>query len=222
MSRAVAILLVKHPRRGEVKGRLGRHLDQEVVVELYRNFVLDILTALDEAGVRHSVAFHPPRAEEALRNWLGPDRSYFAQRGGDPPERAMNTLADAFSRGEARAVILASDVPDIAGEVIVEALAALEDHDAVIGPSPDGGYYLIGFRREAFLPEAFQGIGWSTPSALRDTLARLDGLAVHHLPAWSDVDTMDDLLALTREERNPRFRSSRTMAFLREHGLAGR
>ncbi len=221
MDRSQIILLLKYPQEGEVKVRLGRQIGNEVAVELYRNFILDILATMGDTGIRGSISFFPPGSLPSLREWLGPSLTFYAQRGQDHPERLMNTFVDAFSRGEEKVVVLASDVPDLAKEVISEALASLESSDAVIGPSPDGGYYLIGFRRSAFRREAFQGIAWSTPRAFADTIVRMNELAVHLLPSWPDVDTMSDLQALVRSERNPLFRSSRTMAFLKDSGLAG-
>jgi uncharacterized protein len=221
MGRSQAILLLKFPQKGGVKVRLSRQLDDDLVVELYRNFILDLLSTLDESGVRHALSFFPPGSLDPMREWLGWSLSYFPQRGPDHSQRLMNTFVDAFSRGEERVVVLASDVPDITSAVIEEAERALEENDAVIGPSTDGGYYLIGFRRDAFRKEAFQGIAWSTDRAFADTMSRMSGLSIHQLLHWPDVDTMDDLRGLIRCERNPLFRSSRTMAFLQASGFTG-
>jgi uncharacterized protein len=220
MGRSQVILLLKYPQKGGVKMRLGSQIG-DVVVELYRNFILDMLATMGTTGLRRSISFFPPSSLAPLQEWLGPSLDYFPQRGGDHPERLMNTFTDAFARGEEKVVVLASDVPDLAKEVIGEAMASLEDSDAVIGPSPDGGYYLLGFRRRSFRQEAFQGIAWSTSRAFADTVSRMSDLVVHQLPSWPDVDTLSDLQELVRSERNPLFRSSRTMAFLKESGLAG-
>jgi rSAM/selenodomain-associated transferase 1 len=221
MDSSQIILLLKHPRKGGVKTRLGRQIGDEVAVDLYRNFILDILSTMSDTGLRRSISFYPPGAVASLRRWLGHSLDYYPQRGRDHPERLMNTFVDAFSRGEERVVVLASDVPDLPKEVIAEALSSLENSDAVIGPSPDGGYYLIGFRRRSFRREPFQGIAWSTPRAFDGTVSRMGDLEVHRLPPWPDVDTLSDLQALVKDGRNPLFRSSRTMAFLKDIGLAG-
>jgi uncharacterized protein len=215
------ILLLKYPRKGGVKVRLGRQIGDEVAAELYRNFIVDMLSTMADTGLRRSVSFYPPASLASLREWLGPSLDYFPQQGRDHPERLMNTFVDAFSRGEEKVVVLASDVPDLPKEVIAEAMLSLGSSDAVIGPSPDGGYYLIGFRRRSFRREAFQGIAWSTPRAFADTISRMSDLEVHRLRPWPDVDTLSDLQGLIRSERNPLFRSSRTMAFLKDSGLAG-
>lgn len=222
MGRSMAILLLKHPQAGEVKSRLALDLGDEMAVELYRSFVLDELSVLRASGLQHAISFFPPGALGPIREWLGSSLSYYPQRGRDHPERLMNTFIDAFSRGEDRAMVLASDVPDIDPAVLREADASLQESDAVIGPSPDGGYYIIGFRRDAFRKEAFKGIAWSTERAFSDTMSRLEGLAVHLLPPWPDVDTANDLEALAGRCRNPAFRSSRTVSVMAAMGLVRR
>jgi len=120
---------------------------------------------------------------------------------------------------------MGSDSPDLPEEVIIEAREALEIHDAVIGPSLDGGYYLIGFKSNAFLPKAFEGITWSTDAVFRETMARLKEAVrdVFILPPWNDVDTFDDLIGLCKSIRNPNFSSSETMKYLLQHiGILGR
>lgn len=217
----LAILLVKHPRQGEVKTRLARLYGEELAAELYRNFVLDMLASLEVTRLRYAVSYFPPESLSSVMAWLGGSLSYEAQRGRDHPERLKNAFIDAFSRGEERVFVLASDVPDLSPAIILEASSCLEQSDAVLGPSLDGGYYLIGFRRDAFREKAFQDIAWSTPQAFSDTLSRLGGLHVHVLPVWPDIDTPSDLVELIGSRRNPTFSSSRTMAILRDNKLVG-
>jgi rSAM/selenodomain-associated transferase 1 len=207
MDRSQVILLLKYPQEGSVKLRLGRQIGDAVAADLYRNFILDMLSTMNDTGLRRSISFFPPASSASLREWLGPSLDLYPQRGRDHPERLMNTFVDAFSRGEERVVVLASDVPDLTKEVMMEALASLDRSDAVIGPSPDGGYYLIGFRRGSFRREPFQDIAWSTPRAFEDTISRMSDLVVHRLCHWPDVDTMSDLQDLVRSERNPSFGS---------------
>ena len=219
MDRPLVILLLKDPHAGGVKTRLALELGEGLAVDLYRGFIQDELSALEASGVRHAISFFPPGALSSLRTWLGPSLSYHPQRGKDHPERLMNTFIDAFSRGEDRVMVMASDVPDIDPAVLREADASLRESDAVIGPSPDGGYYLIGFRRSTFREGVFKGIAWSTERAFSETAAKLAGLAVHLLPPWPDVDTARDLEALVRRGRDSVFRSSRTMSVMAAGGL---
>ena len=108
-------------------------------------------------------------------------------------------MARAFSRGFAAGfgpvLLRGSDVPDLPAAVVSEAKAVLAAGQAqvVLGPCPDGGYYLVGLA--APQPPLFQGPAWSSSTVLTDTLrlARQLGLRVHLLPPWPDIDTDDDL-----------------------------
>ena len=90
-------------------------------------------------------------------------------------------------------VLIGTDCPDLNAQLIAEAFQALGEHDLVLGPAIDGGYYLIGLRR--LIPELFTGIPWSTSAVLRQTLriAQKLELAVAQLPLLSDVDRPEDL-----------------------------
>jgi len=97
----------------------------------------------------------------------------------------------------------------------------LSDHGAVLGPADDGGYYLIGFRREAFTARVFTGITWGGRDVAAKTLAILawEEKQVHILPVWRDIDEPADLAALIAAGRKKEFTASRTMACLNDYGL---
>jgi glycosyltransferase A (GT-A) superfamily protein (DUF2064 family) len=99
-----------------------------------------------------------------------------------------------------------------------EAFASLAEHGAVIGPANDGGYYLIGFSREAFYPEIFHSMPWSTPVVFRETLGRFETASrlVSVLPEYIDADTRADLITLLRRQED-RPASSRTLSLLMQH-----
>jgi glycosyltransferase A (GT-A) superfamily protein (DUF2064 family) len=86
----------------------------------------------------------------------------------------------------------------------------------VIGPSSDGGYYLIGFSKAHFLPDIFDGISWSTEYVFQQTIDVLKGHStdVHILPQWFDVDTPADLRELIERNRNTAFNKSKTFTYL--------
>jgi len=213
------ILLVKYPEKGGVKVRLARQIGDDFVVELYRKFVMDSVIMLRRSGIAFVVCYHPADKLEAFKAWLGTGFEYVPQRGSDLGERLKNGFMDVFSKGLRGAMAIGSDSPDLPAKVVVEAREALELHDAVIGPSPDGGYYLIGFKSTTFLPKAFEGIAWSTDAVFRETMDRLREAArdVFILPPWSDVDTFDDLVGLCKGMRNPNFTHSETMKYLLQH-----
>ena len=97
----------------------------------------------------------------------------------------------------------------------IQALESLEKHDAVIGQAFDGGYYLIGFRKDTFKPEAFQGIEWSTDKVFEETtkiMKRL-GLKFYVLPKFRDIDKLDDLIDLVKNCHDD-FRDSNAMNYI--------
>ena len=89
---------------------------------------------------------------------------------------------------------------DLPEEILQEAIIALEDHGAVIGPSPDGGYYLIGFTQETFSPKTFEAVTWSTAKVFKETISKLKDQrqSIRILPKWSDVDALADLQGLIK------------------------
>lgn len=101
----------------------------------------------------------------------------------------------AFRGGARRVAIIGSDVPWVTREVVLDAFRALESHALVLGPSHDGGYYLLALAQPR--PEIFDGIPWSTPEVLPRTLARAQalGLSVKLLDMLADIDTLDDIRA---------------------------
>lgn len=216
MSNSCILLFIKYPEPGKVKSRLARDLGEDITVELYKNFVLDILSSMREIEADLKICYYPPDREERFAEWLGGDHNYIPQDGEDLGERMEKGLARAFSEGYRRAIIIGSDSPDLPGNIVDGGLLSLCSHDVVIGPTSDGGYYLIGFRKEGFIPEVFRGIIWSSATVFKKTLDTIGkaGLKVFVLPEWRDVDTLDDLKDLIRRNRNTWFHSSKTMSHL--------
>jgi rSAM/selenodomain-associated transferase 1 len=213
---ALLLLFIKAPVRGAVKSRLAAVLGEDAALELYRNFVLDMLATIDRSGLPCRICYHPPDAGERVAGWLGKHRAYLAQTGDDVGERMEQAFRRAFAEGTSRAVLVGSDLPDLPQAVLADAVGSLAQNDAVIGPAQDGGYYLIGFRRDRLLPAVFQGMPWSSDSVFMRTMKTFDqaGCRVHVLPAWRDVDTAQDLKDLMTRRHDPGFSSSRTMMHL--------
>lgn len=214
------LFFVKSPGLTPVKSRLAQAIGAERAGALYRNFVLDMLDTLGgitkEAGYAIRICFTPPEAVEEMRDWLGNTYFYMPQQGENLGERMKNAFAATFCEGYTRVLLLGSDSPDLPGSFIKEGMQRLLHHGAVIGPSFDGGYYLIGFRAEAFLPAIFQGIAWSTETVFHDTMKIFCSAGKHVavLPPWQDVDTLDDLWMLQERGRTGRLSPSRTLHYL--------
>lgn len=210
------LFFVKYPAGGRVKTRLAAELPEKVVVELYKNFVLDMLSTIRQINMPIRICYRQESAGDKMKEWLGDQYTYMAQTGSNLGQRMKNALARSFEENFTRAIVIGSDIPDLPAELLIRALHSFESHDAVIGPSSDGGYYLIGFSRAHFLPDAFDGISWSTDNVFKQTLDVLRRLAcnVHILPEWFDVDTAADLNELIDRNKNTDFNKSKTLKYL--------
>ncbi len=193
-------VMARYPEPGRVKTRLARSLGEAVACDLYCAFLLD-LHARFHAG-RQPVIWlvHPPD-----RDWcglLGPDARCRAQRGDDLGARMRHAFVELTAAGHARVIIVGGDVPHLREEWLNEAEAALAAADVALGPTIDGGYYLIAMRAPHDL---FTGVPMGTRSVLTATLARARaaGLRVHLLPRTFDVDEVADLDRLRRELLQP-------------------
>jgi rSAM/selenodomain-associated transferase 1 len=183
----VLIVFVKEPRPGLVKTRLLPALDPESAAELYR--------ALAEEEIRQTV----PRSGEYTRLFFyappSSPEAMSAQQGDDLGARMSAAFDEAFRRGARRAAVIGTDVPWLSRDRVAEAFRALDEHEVVLGPTADGGYYLLALNRSR--PELFRGIAWSTASVLASTVERAAGLGlrVQMLGPLADIDTIDDLRA---------------------------
>ena len=214
------LIFTKSPEKGRVKTRLASSIGEGSACELYGNFVLDLLETVNifveggNCGVRLYV--HPPDSVRDVARWLDHQYDCRSQRGKDLGERMGNAFRECFSEGFQQALLLGSDIPDLPEKMIADGFAALQDPGAVIGPSLDGGYYLIGFTSATFLPEVFAGIPWGADNVFEKTV-RIFNIRNHDfsiLPAQRDMDTFEDLEDLMKRHRNSHFRDSRTMRYL--------
>jgi rSAM/selenodomain-associated transferase 1 len=213
------LLMVKYPVKGTIKRRLAESIGDEAACELYRNFVLDILDTMGMTGIPHVIFFYPLGALVDFRAWLGADREFLPQRGEDHKTRMRNGFDDLFGKGFAKVIEVVSDSPDITAGYLLEAETVLDVKDAVIGPALDGGFNLIGFRREGFLLEAFDNVPWNSDETFRETVNNLKKAkkSVHSLKPWGDIDTMEDLRRMAAASPNLMFGRSRTMGYLQKH-----
>ena len=201
LSHTACILLYTKPARpGKIKTRLvadggGGGLSCAEAAELHAAFLGDVAESLARGRFRLEVAWALQPGEE-LADDLG--LPGFRQRGEDLGERLYHGLERAGRRFE-RVAAVGSDHPELAPETVEDGFRRLAaGADVVLGPVPDGGYYLIGLHRRAIRRELFDGIAWSTAAVLAETQERCRrlGLAVELLPAGHDVDTASDLRRL--------------------------
>jgi rSAM/selenodomain-associated transferase 1 len=191
--------MAKAPIPGTVKTRLVPPLSDAQACELYRALLLDQLdnlTGLSELDLY--LAYTPAHAAPLIESLSLPGFQYFPQRGVDLGARMNEVLAELWRRGHHRLVLIGSDLPVLRLEILREAFKYLDapDRRAVLGPSQDGGYYLVGMNQA--IPEIFSGMTWSHDRVLADSLVKLRELCINFalLPDWFDVDTMADIQRL--------------------------
>jgi rSAM/selenodomain-associated transferase 1 len=190
------IIFTRYPEPGNTKTRLIPLLGAEGAATLQRQ-----MTEQKLAEVNQLQAFYPLSVEvhfaggneQLMQEWLGSSLVYRRQSEGDLGDRMASAFQASFAAGMTAGVLIGSDCPDLNASLMAEAFQLLRQHDLVLGPALDGGYYLIGLRR--LIPELFTGIPWSTAEVLQQTItiAKRLGLAVAKLPLLSDVDRPEDL-----------------------------
>ncbi|MGI8912189.1 MAG: TIGR04282 family arsenosugar biosynthesis glycosyltransferase [Chloroflexota bacterium] len=189
----VLALVARYPRPGTVKTRLAAAMGPQPVYALYCAFLRDLAERLAGGPWRLHWLYTPE--DEPFATWLGTDQPASAQQGATFNERLLNGF-HALGRQHGRVIIMSSDSPQVPPELVAQGFTLLDQHDVVLGPCDDGGYYLIGMRAPHDL---FTGIAMSTPTVLAETLAlaQQQGSSTALLPPTFDVDDMDGLLALT-------------------------
>ncbi|WP_425093059.1 TIGR04282 family arsenosugar biosynthesis glycosyltransferase [Tropicimonas sp. S265A] len=188
--RPTLVIMVKEPRPGRVKTRLGRDIGMVAAAWWFRHQSARLIRRLTDRRWRLVLAVSPDVEGLASRVW--PETlARVPQGAGDLGDR-MGRVFRSLPPGPV--VIIGADIPDIAPPHIAEAFNALGQADAVLGPAPDGGYWLVGLaRRQAVPARLFDGVRWSTAHARLDTEASMFGLRIARVATLRDVDTAADL-----------------------------
>jgi rSAM/selenodomain-associated transferase 1 len=198
MYRTALVIMAKAPQPGSVKTRLCPPLSYSEAAELYRCFVLDTMAkARTLSSVGLLLAYTPAGSKDFFAS-LAPGAILMQQQGDDLGDRMATCFSQSFALGYHRVLLTGSDLPTLPADHLRQAVAliAKPQVDVVLGPSADGGYYLIGLRQ---LHRAlFDNMRWSTDTVFAETVRRAEvsGLHVAHLPRWYDVDTPADLKCL--------------------------
>jgi len=174
---------------GKVKTRLAAEIGDQAAFEAYR-FMLEQSREISRGRNADKQVWYSDRIEKKDL-W---DESVFEkklQQGADLGERMSNAFSLAFKDGYDKVVIIGSDIPDLSPEDIDHAFELLNEHDAVLGPAADGGYYLLGLKRP--MPELFKHKQWGSQTVLADTLADLFAHRYALLEQLNDIDYLEDL-----------------------------
>ncbi len=185
------IIFVKNPIPGRVKTRLAKDIGDEKAVWVYKKLLDCTLEAVKPLDVSKSVWYGDELNHDDL--WNGSQKHL--QHGNDLGERMSNAFRQAFQESN-KVCIIGSDCPQLSSEIIENAFRTLKDHDFVIGPAIDGGYYLLGMR--SYQPTVFNSIEWSGPEVYTKTIANFNQLNASYkiLEELRDVDDLNDINAL--------------------------
>jgi rSAM/selenodomain-associated transferase 1 len=186
------ILFARDPILGKVKTRLSPFLQDDVILKLYTCFLQDSLDNIRQVeNVDLFVGVAPSNESGFFTGTLDSDMRLFVQEGEDLGDKMSRAIQDRLVEGYERVVIIGSDSPSLPASYISRALDS--DKDMVLGPSTDGGYYLIGMAGKVV--EVFKGVAWGTEKVLSETLEHLErnGASLELLPVWYDVDSPEDL-----------------------------
>ncbi len=201
MSKQQLLIFLKYPTPGQVKTRLAAALGDAAAADVYRTCVESTLRAMQRFRQEAVLWVAQAEALEACRRWLGPEWNFQKQQGDSLGERLIHATAQAFAQGAGSLVVIGTDSPWLNAQTVEDAFRSLRQNDVVLGPSEDGGYYLIGLSRH--LPGIFENIAWSTANVYRQTLenAKRLGLFVESLAMGYDVDTIADLDRFLLQQR---------------------
>ncbi len=199
-TKALAIFC-KTPEKGFVKTRLAASVGDQKALEIY----LDLLNITDEETrsfssslylfVTSSIEDSVEKMQSILQQqdlFTDPKTKFVIQQGEDLGQKMSAAFKKLFKNHQS-VVLIGCDLPDLTSALISKAFDALQSNDVVIGPSCDGGYYLIGLNKET--PDLFKEISWSTEKVLNQTLEKAERLSlkVQLLDQLRDIDTLEDL-----------------------------
>lgn len=185
------LIFIKNPMLGQAKTRLAATVGDDRALQIYEALLGHTRqVSLQVEAERFLFYSHFIDADD---DWSPRDFRKYLQATGDLGQRMTTGFQEAFALPHIRkAVIIGSDCASLTPDIVAEAFRALDDHDFVLGPATDGGYYLLGMR--SFHPEVFSGIDWSTEHVARQTLQAIAALgkSCAEVTTLSDIDYEED------------------------------
>ena len=201
MHNTSVLIFAKFPEPGAVNTRMVPPLSLEEAAAVHQASLLATCeNVVGIAGLDLTLVVTPDERLDDLQGLIAdrlPDS--WPQGGGDLGARLSRATDRAFAAGADGVLLLGADSPTLPVDYLLGAVKGLSEHDAVLGPCEDGGYYLLGLRRSE--PGLFERIDWGSPNVARQTGDRAAALGVDliELPLWYDLDRFDDLLRAARD-----------------------
>ncbi len=187
--KSLLLVFAKTPVLGTVKTRLAATVGAENALSVYTQLLRKTNTILEGLAQEVVIFYHGAEAS-TLQDYF-PTFKLHPQKGTDLGERMQRAFQWGFSQGYKNLILIGTDLWEIEIPLISLAFKQLQTHDCVIGPSTDGGYYLLG--KKETIPAVFQNKAWSTASVLAATLADLQDHQVALLPEKTDIDTYKEV-----------------------------
>jgi len=215
----VLVIMAKAPRAGSVKTRLNSSLSAEAVTPFYRCLLDDTLGLVRSLHDVEIAVMCPESDVNELTQIVGDGVKVVAQKGEGLAAGLTSVFAHFVDSHRRRVVAFNSDSPHLPCSVLEDAFETLSAHDVVVGPTHDGGYYLVGAK--ASYPTLFANDGMGTTSALERLQSRIRelGLSVGFAAPFYDIDVGDDLSRLAEELRSDPAKAPRTAAWLKEQKI---
>jgi len=189
--RDLLVIFVKNPEEGKVKTRLAADIGNKRALDVYQKLLAYTRGVVKKLNVTKQVWYSS--SIDFSDNWGEDQFIKKLQIGDNLGERMQEAFRQGFREGFGRILIIGSDCPALSDQHLLSAYEELECNDVVLGPSQDGGYYLLGMNH--YIPELFINKSWSRDSLYGETIKTLDQLhkSWGELEELNDIDTLDDL-----------------------------
>ena len=186
------MIFIRNPEIGRVKTRLAKTIGDDKALHIY-NLLLDHTNKVTKIVNADKVVFYSDYINDHDQ-WKKDGFKQLIQTGNELGEKMSNAFLKAFNMGYKKILIIGSDCLDLNENILTDAFIILNEKEIVLGPTIDGGYYLLGMK--TFYPLLFQNKKWSTENVFLDTLLDVSNLRVSYelLPTLSDIDEEKDLL----------------------------
>ena len=187
-NKSLLLVFAKNPTLGKVKTRLAKTIGNKKALEIYKALLKKTASVLEELEMDIHLYYSNHIEKNDLFSTVVTQKKI--QTGDELGERMVNAFKESFTSYK-KVVIIGTDLWTLESKDIKNAFKALEQHTVVIGPSTDGGYYLLGMTE--IIPQIFLDKEWGTPRVLHNTLKDLKSVKYHLLQEKNDVDTFSDL-----------------------------
>jgi uncharacterized protein len=210
------VIMAKAPRPGMVKTRLTPSLPVPAVTDFYRCLLVDTLALTRSLSTVEIAVMCPASDVEELARLIGDGIRVVAQKGDGLAAGLTSVFTHFTAAGRQRVIAFNSDTPHLPSSTLIDAFDALSNHDLIVGPTHDGGYYLIGAKTAH--GTLFAGDGMGTASALQRLMTRAQALklSVAFSEPFYDIDIAEDLLRLAAELQHAPERAPRTADWLKQ------